>query len=297
MVRSGDRAAIGALVGLVLAVVACTSRSSTTSAASTTDPATTASPTPKALYAVDIRTREATLFLEPPEGGSEFAIASGADRIAFERRDGNGDPQIFVVDADGTDLRQVTHGRGAQSPAWSPDGARIAYRGLAPDSTYEIYVVHVASGEAIRVTRQLPDVDSAYLDPVSWSPDGREIVFQVGEPPVVRSVDIGNGKTTTIVKDAGIPDVSPDGSLVAFNTWSVAKVTLADIDGSDRRMLRSDNDECCAKWSPNGERIAFVDLSGRVYVYTLTTGERRVVGVSSGDLVDWLDDQTLLVLV
>jgi Tol biopolymer transport system component len=296
MVRSGDRAAIGALIGLMLAGVACTSRSSTTSAASTTDSTTTASPTPKALYAVDIRTREATLFLEPPEGGSEFAIASGADRIAFERRDGNGDPQIFVIDADGTDLRQVTHGPGAESPAWSPDGARIAYRGLAPDSTYEVYVADIASGESIRVTRQRQGVDSAYIDPVSWSPDGRTIVFQVGDPPVVRSVDIGTGEITTIVKDAGIPDVSPDGSQVVFNTWSVAKVTLADIDGSDRTMLRSEYDQCCAKWSPNGERIALQNYpAGDVSVYRVTTGERRRAG-SGEELVDWLDNQTLLLL-
>src|SRR3546814_6806449 len=62
----------------------------------------------------------------------------GGDLVAFQADDDAGDPQIFVMNADGTRLHQLTHERAARSPAWSPDGTRIAYRGLAPDSSYEI---------------------------------------------------------------------------------------------------------------------------------------------------------------
>lgn len=293
MARSGNRATVCALTALMFGAVACSPSSSTSSAAPTT---LSPSRSESGLYAVDIGTGDATLFLGPLEGGpvfalTEFALASDADLVAFGAEDANGDPQISVINADGTDLHRLTHGQAASSPAWSPDGARVAFRGLAPDSTYEIYVVDVASGETSRITRELQDLSGA----PSWSPDGEMILFQVGEPPVVRSIDIATGATTTIVKDAGIPDVSPDGSRLAFNTWSVAKVTLAGIDGSDRTIIRSGRDECCAKWSPDGERIAFQDLEGNVYLYELATGERRTVG--SGNLVDWLDNQTLLVSV
>ncbi len=244
------------------------------------------------LYAVDIGTGDATLFLKTPEGGTEFALAPEADRIAFEAEDGDGHPQIFVINADGTDLHQLTHEPlAARLPAWSPDGTRIAFLGHAPDGTFEVYVVDVGSGASNRITREPQNVDGA----PAWTPDGETIVFQMGEPPVLRSSDM-RGATTTILGDAGLPDVSPDGSRVAFNTWSMAKVTLADIDGSDRTVIRTNSDMYNANWSPDGERIAFQSYpDSDVYVYELETAERG--GAGSGDVVDWLDDQTLLVQV
>ena len=205
--------------------------------------------------------------------------------------DDAGKPQIFVINADGTDRRQVTYGRlAARSPAWSPDGTRVAFLGLAPDATYQIFVAEVGSGELNQITEEPQDVS----EEPSWLPDRETIVFQVGKPPIVRSVDIETGDTTTIVKDAGLPDVSPDGSQLAFNTWSMARVTLADIDGSGRTIIRTRSDVYNATWSPNGERIAFQSYpESDIYVYELTTGKRTAA--SYGDVLAWLDDQTLLV--
>ncbi len=285
-----NHVALGTLVALMVGVVGCTSSDATSSSPPTTQ---TASRSAGGLYTLDIGTGESSQVLERPEGGDAFALSLDGDRIAFVGKDDAGHRQIFVMNADGTDRRQVTEGSlAATSPSWSPDGTRVAFLGLAPDVTYQIYVVELGSGEVDRVTREPQDVSEA----PSWSPDGETIVFQVGDPPVVRSVDIATGDTTTIVNDAGLPDVSPDGSQLAFNTWSMAKVTLADIDGSDRTIIRTPSEMYGAKWSPNGERIVFQSYpAGRAVVYELSTGTRRDAGV--WEVVDWLDDQTLLVLV
>jgi Tol biopolymer transport system component len=293
MTRSGNRTTLSVLVAFALAAVACSSSSSTSQATVTTPSPSNAE---SGLYAVDISTGEMSLFLEPLEEGPVFAttelvLSPDTSLIAFEDTEADRH-QISVMNADGTELHQLTHEGAAGTPAWSADGARIAFRNLAPDSTYEIYVVDVASGESNRITKEPLDVEGT----PSWSPDGTTLVYQVGEHPMIRSIDLATGEAATILKDAGIPDISPDGNRLAFNTWSVAKVTLADMDGSDRTMIHSDSDECCAKWSPNGERIALIDyLTGQVFVYEVATGEKSVAG--SGDLVDWLDDQTLLVRV
>ena len=130
---------------------------------------------------------------------------------------------------------------------------------------------------------------------VSWSPDGKTIFYQIMHPSVLRRVDIKTRTTSTILQDAALPDVSPDGSTIAFNTWSIGHVTLANIDGSGRTVIPSGFDTNTPKWSPDGERIAFRDLEGQTYVYEVSTGEMRVVG--PGNIVDWLDDATLLVSV
>lgn len=83
----------------------------------------------------------------------------------------NGARQLFVMNADGTNIRQVTHldNMGGRS-AWSPDGAKLAfYRGEFGNR--DIYVVSVDGTGLIQLTN-----GGDNLGP-SWSPDGNWIAF------------------------------------------------------------------------------------------------------------------------
>jgi dipeptidyl aminopeptidase/acylaminoacyl peptidase len=81
---------------------------------------------------------------------------------------------LWLVPTDGTAARRLTTHKGSDSsPAWSPDGAHIAFvsrRG--DDEQSQIYVIPLAGGEARRLT-ELPTGASA---PV-WFPDSREVAF------------------------------------------------------------------------------------------------------------------------
>ena len=99
------------------------------------------------------------------------------------------DTEIYVVNSDGTGLKQLTHnGLEERSPAWSPDGSHILYMsriGAANAQgvgTFELCVMSAdgdADGTAFtRLTW------NAVLDATpSWSPDGTEIVFHRNPPP------------------------------------------------------------------------------------------------------------------
>ena len=72
-----------------------------------------------------------------PGGGYSLVWSPDGSRLAFWSEDG----QIFVINADGSGLRQVTRDGDNRWPAWSPDGSRIAFvhngtlSTIAPDGT------------------------------------------------------------------------------------------------------------------------------------------------------------------
>lgn len=88
---------------------------------------------------------------------------------------------IFVMNADGSNLRQVTHidlaEGGAQWPVWSPNGKHLAIQvncRTTKNSAY-IWIVDIASGDA----RKLGTHEDTYVDETpSWFPDGSTIAFQ-----------------------------------------------------------------------------------------------------------------------
>jgi Tol biopolymer transport system component len=100
--------------------------------------------------------------------------------------------QLWVMPIGGKPRQLTSDSFYKQSPAWSPDGSKLAFCTDQP-GTAEIYTVDVATGSERRITT-LPD--SAQRSPV-WSPDGTKIAFQKQDGSTY-SVDVA----TRIVKTA-----------------------------------------------------------------------------------------------
>lgn len=207
-----------------------------------------------------------------PEGP---AWAPDGSRIAFhvtgEFTSQGVQRNIFVVNPDGTGLRQLTTDGTSSEPSWSPDGSQLVFASTAAGSS-DLHVMDIDGGRRTRITTG-PESESA----PAWSPDGTRIAFshQTMTRSTTRTTDrIGvvdaDGTARTIlpgtrrdgfdVHDRN-PAWSPDGTELVFDSYpheDLGRITRADADGSKRRAVtdgnRTDQDPA---WSPSGNRVVF----------------------------------------
>ncbi len=251
------------------------------------------------LSIVDVGSGTATDFTVP-SGASGFDVTLDGSMVTYIDLDENGNDQVFVMDADGSNARQLTHEEGnAFGPRWSPNGSMIAYERDTSDGP-QISTVRVSDGGSTRVTNE----PQGAVDPGGWAPDGGSMIFSSFNASIdhysALSLDLATGETRQVVPDASTPTLSPDGAWIAFNSWLKPNIRLilANSDGSERRTIaRLSLDDGYQEWSPDSTQIAFIgrtdaDGSG-TFVYDLATGETRFV--SAGSIESWVDNDHILV--
>jgi dipeptidyl aminopeptidase/acylaminoacyl peptidase len=234
-------------------------------------------------------------------------------RIAYLASRGEGPPDLMVTWlASGRTAKLATLQRAPQDIAWSPDGLQIAFVMLQPDpdKTFgaplakpdgahwagplkvitavsyradgrgdlenghnHVYVVSTVGG----APRQLTSGDSDEAGPISWTPDGRDLVFTSRRGPdwerkafrsALYSLPVAGGDLRRLTRQEG-PDgqaeVSPDGRMIAyvgyddrFRGYENQHVYVIPVDGSAApKPLAGDLDRSLAHphWAPDGKAV------------------------------------------
>jgi TolB protein len=157
-------------------------------------------------------------------------------RIVFvSTRDG--DPEIYVMNADGTDPRRLTATPGRDAhPYFSPDGARIVFQSPREEGHTRIFVMNADGSNQRALTR-----NQGFCGVPTWSPDGRLIAFQCTEDLARTSTD---------------------------RPWKLFVVSADG--GAPRQLTHGASNDQVPNWSPDGQRLVFYsDRSGIDQLYTI----------------------------
>jgi Tol biopolymer transport system component len=224
-----------------------------------------------------------------------------AGRIAFESDVGNGNLEIYVMNANGSRRTRLTNNSASDyNPSWSPDGQHIAFVSDR-NGNYEIYVMN-ADGSGL--TRLMDNLSRGWKPSFwSWSPDGRRIAFYSrhdgNDEIYVMNAD-GSGAIclTNNLADDRSPSWSPDGRRIAFasNRDGNWEIYIMNADGNGvTRLTNNSADDRLPSWSPDGRRIAFAsNRDGNWEIYIMNAdgnGVTRLTNNSADDqLPSWSPD-------
>ena len=171
-----------------------------------------------------------------------------------------GHKEIWVMDYDGENQRQITHqGTISLSPRISPDGSRLAFSSLTK-SGWQILMYSMDLNRLV----SFPHFGGTNLSP-AWSPDGSKLAFsssRSGDPDIyVVDQSGGNLKRLTNYK---MPDVSPvwnpkTGSQIAWvsGRTDLPQIYIMESDGTNVQKMTDQGYAVSPAWSPNGQFLAF----------------------------------------
>jgi TolB protein len=184
-------------------------------------------------------------------------------RIVFAH-DMTGSLELYVINADGSGLAQITHdGTPHFLPNWSPDASHIVFT-----TTTELGPAVIATVRADGSERKL--LTSPVWDTLvgEYTPDGKHIVFEGSTDGLVAALWImdTNGEHQRRLTDpeleAGTMDISPDGEYLvthsSMNTPKPSSIFKVSLHGGGVTRLTSGPNDGLPVYSPDGKKILFV---------------------------------------
>jgi len=178
-----------------------------------------------------------------------------------------GNPEIFVMDADGGKQRAATANRSINNfPSWSPSGDSIVYTSYRSDNRPMLFLSTRGRGKPGRVLSKFSDMPQYRA---VFHPDGRDfaVVMSPSGSTEIYRVGLQGTNPRRLTQNNAIdisPSWSPDGRRLAFvsDRSGSPQIYLMNADGSDARRLTFDgNYNTNPAWSPDGRWIAY---QGRV---------------------------------
>jgi TolB protein len=204
-------------------------------------------------------------------------------RIAYVTRAGTR-YQLWVADADGENARSaLASPESIISPAWSPDGGRLAYVSFESRKPV-IYVHDVASGRR-RLIANFRGSNSA----PAWSPDGRTLAVTLSRDggSQLYVIDANGGEPRRLSQSSSIdtePVYSPDGKSIYFvsDRGGAPQIyKMAASGGGAERVTFSGNYNISPAVSPDGRWLTYISrVNGAFKLHLMELASGAVTAIT-----------------
>lgn len=208
-----------------------------------------------------------------------------ATRIVFSRRGEDGNRELWTVDADGENLRRITnHGSIVITPAWSPDGSRIAFTSYVTGLP-RIHEINLQTGRERQVPAPRP---GDYFTP-TYAPDGETVAFAVsggGQRSGLHSYNLVRECCFATLTEGRAEDMapsfSPDGRRIAFFSDRLGEgrpqIFIMPAGGGQPELISPFRLEqpgyySSPDWAPRGNRIVYYGRIARVGFHQILVSE------------------------
>ena len=168
-------------------------------------------------------------------------------------------PDVWNVDLQRGTRTRITFGGAAAAPIWDAGGQRILYA-IRHESAYE---VRVRAASATGDERRVLAIPDRHVFPASMSRTGDLAFVETGGPNrsnvgILRTGESTPARLVETPFDEAHPSLSPDGSLLAYQTdesgrWEVILLRLRD----GRRLPVSTNGGLRPFFTPDGQGLIF----------------------------------------
>ncbi|MDO9541311.1 MAG: DPP IV N-terminal domain-containing protein [Kiritimatiellia bacterium] len=184
-----------------------------------------------------------------------------------------GKKEVYLCDADGHNLRQLTHDNTiSMAPKWSWDGSRFVYtsfRSRFPD----VYLVNLNTGDR-KCIANYPGLNSS----AAFAPDGRAVALILSKDgnPDLYIKDLSRGGLTRLTSTSraaeASPAWSPDGRQIVFVSDRSGSPQLYVMDrsgGEPRRLTSRGSQNVDPDWGANGYIAYCSYIGGRYQIFVM----------------------------